>query len=257
MTVSAYPGAKFTSPAATIAAVYTGQLERARTGGGAVVIVATVQSLAILGLVRGVGGPATQEARAAVVSGAVLAVVAFIAWNLLAQRLAAVKAGGGLDYFGTLPVRPATVVLGFCAAYATFAIPGVVLTAATGIALFGLPAAHVWVLAPALLTSCVAFGGLGALCGLTPSRPESAALAGQLGLTLVMFLGLIPPQSLPDELGPLRAFVPVAYDIDALASALTDHPDWPGIFLRLAGSALFGACCLAGAARSYRKALNR
>jgi ABC-2 type transport system permease protein len=240
-----------------LAAIYRAQLGRARVGGGAVVIVATVQSLAIIALLRGMGGNASSAARAAVVSGSVLTVVAFIALNLLAQRFAALKSGGGLDYYGTLPVRPAAVVLGFCGSYATFALPGVALTALAGISAFGLPATHLWLLIPATLTSAVAFSGLGALCGLTPSRPETATLAGQLGLTAVMLLGVIPPQSLPHALRPARAALPLTWDIDALAAALTTSPDWNGIALRLAGSALFGCGCLAAAARSYRKALNR
>ncbi|TYK51199.1 ABC transporter permease [Actinomadura decatromicini] len=241
----------------SIAAVHAAQLGRARAGGGAVVVVATVQSLAILALLRGVGGTADTGARAAVVSGAVLTVVAFIAWNLLAQRLAALKAGGGLDYFGTLPVRPAAVVLGFCSSYAVFAVPGVALTAVAGIALFGLPFAQLWVLVPAAVTAAVAFGGLGALSGLGPARPETATLAGQLGLTAVMFAGLIPPGPLPGWVAAARAATPLAYDVDAFASALTAHPDWPGIALRLAGSALFGVGCLALAARAYGRSLNR
>lgn len=242
--------------AAGISAVCRAQLGRVRAGGGAVVFVATIQSLAMLVLLHGIGDTAGGEARAAVVSGATLTVVAFIAWNLLAQRLAALKAGGGLDHYGTLPIRPAAVVLGFCAAYAAFAVPGVVLTAVAGAALFGLPITHLWVLLPAALTAGIAYSGLGALSGLSPSRPETATLAGQLGLTLVIFFGLIPPQSLPDALRPVRASVPLAYDIDALASALTVQPDWPGIGLRLTGSVVFGGCCLALAARSYRTALD-
>ncbi|MEO3828790.1 hypothetical protein [Actinomadura sp. B10D3] len=73
----------------------------------------------------------------------------------------------------------------------------------------------------------------------------------------MMFVGLIPPDSLPDRSAPIRAAVPLAYDIDAFASALTSHPDWAAIVLRLTGSAVFGAGCLALAARSYRKAMNR
>ncbi|XVQ07611.1 ABC transporter permease [Spirillospora sp. CA-255316] len=243
--------------AVAVGTVCRAQSGRARAGGGAVMIVATLQSVAMLVLLRGMGGTAALESRAAVVSGAILTVVAFIAWNLLAQRLAALKSGGGLDHYGTLPVRPAAVVLGFSAAYAAFAVPGVVLTAAAGAALFALPITHLWVLVPAVLTAGITFSGLGALSGLAPRRPETATLAGQLGLTLVIFFGLIPPHSLPDLLRPLRALTPLAYDIDALASALTTAPDWPGIALRLAGSAAFGTCCLALAARSYRKALNR
>jgi ABC-2 type transport system permease protein len=240
-----------------LAAVCRAQLGRARAGGGAVMIVATVQSLAIIALLRGMGGNASSAARAAVVSGAALTVVAFIALNLLAQRFAALKSGGGLDYYGTLPVRPAAVVLGYCGSYATFALPGVTLTALTGIAAFDLPVTHLWLLIPVTMTSAVAFSGLGAWCGLAPSRPETATLAGQLGLTAVMLLGVIPPQSLPSTLRPIRAVLPLTWDIDAFATALTAHPDWGGIGLRLTGSILFGGSCLVAAARSYRTALNR
>jgi ABC-2 type transport system permease protein len=256
-TPAGHTGPAYLPMTRTIPAICRAQFGRARAGGGAVVIVATIQSLAILVLLHGFGGAATPASRAAVASGATLTVVAFISWNLLAQRLAALKAGGGLDHYGTLPIRPVAVVLGFCAAYAAFAVPGVTLTAAAGAALFGLPITHLWVLAPAALTAGIAFSGLGALSGLAPSRPEIATLAGQLGLTLVIFFGLIPPQSLPATLRPLRAITPLAYDIDALAAALTARPDWPGIGLRLAGSVVFGVCCLALAARSYRKALDR
>lgn len=250
------PVATRPSFAASVAAVYTGQLGRARVGGGMVMMVATVQSLAILALLRGIGGGAGAGSRAAVVSGAVLSVIAFIGWNLLAQRMAAVKEGGGLDYFGTLPVRPSAVVLGFCGAYSTFALPGVALSAAVGVPLFSLPAAHVWVLVPAVATSCLMFGALGTLSGLSFGRPEFAVLTGQFGLTAAMFFGLIPPQALPDRLTPVRAAVPLAYDIDAVASALSAHPHWTGIAARLLGSALVGACCLALASRRYRAALD-
>ncbi|MCP9955408.1 hypothetical protein [Actinomadura madurae] len=165
-------------------------------------------------------------------SGAVLTVVAFIAWNLLAQRLPALKSAGGLDFHGTLPAVAGTV-------------------------LFGPPVAHLWVLLPAALTSAITFGCLGALSGLAPARPETATLAGQFGLTAVMFVGLIPPQSLPDWSSPIRAALPIAYDIDAFASALTPHPGWTAIALRLTCSAVFGSCRIGLAARSYRDAMDR
>ena len=47
-----------------------------------------------------------------VVAGSSVAVVSFVALNLLAQRFGALKASGALDYYGALPVRPAAVVSG-------------------------------------------------------------------------------------------------------------------------------------------------
>ncbi|MFC4906984.1 ABC transporter permease [Actinomadura gamaensis] len=246
----------FTPVPRTVAAVFAGQIGRARAGGGAVVLVATVQALAILVLLHGMGGSPGQGSRAAVTAGATFSVAAFIGWNLLAQRTSALKHGGGLEYYGTLPVRPAAVVLGFCACYGAFALPGIALSALAGTSLFALPTAHLWVLVPATVTSCLLFSALGALSGLGFRRPETAALAGQLGLTLAMFVGLVPPQSLPGWLTPLRAALPLAYDVDALASALSAHPHWTAITARLLGSALAGACCLALASRAYRSALD-
>ncbi|KAB2349684.1 ABC transporter permease [Actinomadura rudentiformis] len=243
--------------AVAVAAIYSAQLSRAKAGGGAMAVVGTLQSVGIVVLLHGTGGTAAEESRATIVAGAALGVVAFLALNLLAQRFGALKSGGGLDYYGSLPIRPAAVVLGLSSGYVTFAIPGAVVTAAIGTALFDLPVTHGWMLVVTTVTCGITFSGIGALCGLMPSRPEIATLAGQLGFTLVLMLGVIPPASWPSVLRPVRAALPLTYDIDALASALTSTPGWPGIATRLAGSAAFGACCLAVAARSYRKALDQ
>jgi ABC-2 type transport system permease protein len=242
---------------AALSAIYAAQLSRARSGGGAMAVVGTLQSAGILILLHSTGGSAAVSARAAIVSGAALTVIAFLALNLLGQRLGALKATGGLDHYATLPIRPASLVLGLSAGYITFALPGVAVTAIGGAALFALPYAHLWVLVLATVTCGVTCSGVGALCGLLPARPEIATMAGQLGFTLMLFLGVIPPTSWPHALRPVRAAVPLTYDIDALAGALTGDPDWAGIVLRLAGSALFGACCLTAAARVYRTTLNR
>src|SRR5690606_22184581 len=129
----------------SLAAVYRAQLSRARVARIPLLFVATFQSVGIMILMRGVvdGGG---EARA-VVAGSSVLVVAFVALNLLAQYFGQLRASGGLDHYATLPVPPAAVVLGAAGAYASFTVPGTVVTAVFGCVLFGLPLAHLWVLA--------------------------------------------------------------------------------------------------------------
>src|SRR4051795_1839641 len=146
---------------AAFSAVYAGQLARARVARGPLLFVATLQSLGILLLLRGVvhgDGPRTTSA---VVAGATVLVVAFVALNLLAQRFGALKAARALDYYGALPIGSAPVVLGTAASYATFPLPGAVLTCVIGTAIYGLPFTHIWLVLPVVVAAGVALAGGG------------------------------------------------------------------------------------------------
>jgi len=129
------------------AAVYRAQLSRARVARIPLLFVATFQSIGIMVMMRGVVGAGDGEAARAVVAGSSVLVVAFVALNLLAQYFGQLRASGGLDTYATLPVPPASVVLGAAAAYASFTVPGTLVTAVTGCVLFHLTLAHLWVLA--------------------------------------------------------------------------------------------------------------
>lgn len=160
----------------SLVAVYRAQLSRARVARIPLLFVATFQSVGIMILMRGVvdGGG---EARAVVAGSAVL-VVAFVALNLLAQYFGQLRASGGLDHYATLPVPPAAVVLGAAGAYASFTVPGTVVTAVFGCLLFGLPMTHLWVLVAVIPLAGAALAGLGAALGLLapgPSSPPSSA----------------------------------------------------------------------------------
>ena len=179
----------------SLAAVYRAQLSRARVARIPLLFVATFQSVGIMVLMRGVvdGGA---EARA-VVAGSSVLVVAFVALNLLAQYFGQLRAGGGLDHYATLPVPPAAVVLGAAGAYASFTVPGTIVTAVAGSALFGLPMTHLWVLVAVIPLSGAALSGLGAALGLLAPRQEVATLLGQLGMSAALLLGVLPAERLP------------------------------------------------------------
>jgi len=240
-----------------IAAVAAGQLGRVRVARGPLLFVATVQSLGLVVLLRGVVHRHDVATSASIVAGSTILVVAFVALNLLAQRFGALRANAALDYYAALPVSPAAVVLGTAASYASFTVPGAVVTAFVGVLIYGLPFAHLWVVLPAIAVAAVALSGVGALLGLALPRSELATIAGQLGMTAVLFLGIIAPTHLPVLARGLRALVPGILAVDALADSLRAHTDWTDVVIRLGATLVYGVVTLALAGWAFRRAVDR
>jgi len=257
------PRAVATLPPATrwwpaYAAVYAGQLARARVARVPLLFVAAFQSLGILLLLRGVvdtsSGVASELTRQSVVAGCTVLVVAFVALNLLAQRFGALRANGGLDYYAALPVPPSAVVLGTASSYATFAAPGTVVTAVAGSLLYGLPLTRLWVLAPVVVLAGASLAGVGALLGLLAPRPELATVAGQLGMSIVLFVGIIPRDRLPAPVQVLRAVVPASYAVDALADTFRPAVRWGSVVVDLGVCAAVAVVALALAGAAFQRA---
>ncbi|MFJ4712295.1 ABC transporter permease [Streptomyces sp. NPDC088785] len=240
----------------SLAAVYRAQLSRARVARIPLLFVATFQSIGIMILMRGVVDQGGREAQAVVAGSAVL-VVAFVALNLLAQYFGQLRAAGGLDHYATLPVPPASVVLGAAGAYASFTVPGTVVTAVVGCAMFDLPLAHLWVLAAVIPLAGAALAGLGAALGLLAPRPELATLLGQLGMSAALLLGVLPAARMPEAVRYARDLLPSTYGVEAFARTFGEHPDWPAVLLDLGVCAAVGVASLAVATWAYRRAAVR
>jgi ABC-2 type transport system permease protein len=240
-----------------VAGVAAGQIARVRVARGPLLFVASVQSLGLVILLRGVVHRHDVATASAVVAGSTILVVAFVALNLLAQRFGALKASAALDYYAALPIPPAAVVLGTAMSYATFTLPGAFLTAIVGAAIYGLPLSHIWLVVPAVAVAAVVLAGVGAVLGLVLPRPELATIAGQLGMTVVLFLGIIPPSHLPLVIRAVRDVVPGALAVDALAAGLRHHTDWAGVLVRLGITLGYGVVALAAASRLFRRAVDR
>ncbi len=253
--VSAVPLAPGARLWPALAAVYRAQLSRVRVARIPLLFVATFQSIGIMVLMRGVvdGDHGGAEARAVVAGSAVL-VVAFVALNLLAQYFGQLRAGGGLDHYATLPVPAAAVALGTAAAYASFTVPGVAVTAVTGGLLYGLPLGGLWVLFAVVPLAGAALAGLGAALGLLAPRPELATVCGQLGMSAALLLGVLPQERLPEPARWLREPLPSSYGVDALAEALRPHPEWGTVAGNLGVCAAVGAAALALATWAYGRA---
>jgi len=237
-----------------VAAVYAGQAARARVARVPLLFVAGLQSIGLLVLLRGVVDMDDLAERRQVVSGAVVLVVAFVALNLLAQRLGHLRAHGGLDYYAALGTPPAAVVLGTAAAYATFAVPSLVATAVTGALLYDLPLGALWVLAPVAVLGGAALAGAGAVLGLLAPKPEVATVLGQLGMTLVLFLGLVEPRG---ALRPVAALLPSTYAVEALREAFGETVSYGAVAADLAVCAAVAVVALGVAAAAFRRAVRR
>jgi ABC-2 type transport system permease protein len=238
-------------------AVYRAQLSRARVARIPLLFVATFQSVGIMVMMRGVVHAGDGEAARAVVAGSSVLVVAFVALNLLAQYFGQLRASGGLDHYATLPVPPAAVVLGTAAAYASFTVPGTLVTAVFGCVLFGLPLANLWVLLAVVPLAGAALSGLGAALGLLAPRPELATLLGQLGMSAALLLGVLPPDRMPELVRLARDLLPSTYGVEAYARTFDTHPDWAVVLADLGVCAGVGVISLAAAAWAYRRAAVR
>jgi ABC-2 type transport system permease protein len=236
--------------------IWRSQLSRIRVARGPLLIVASMQSIGLLLLLRGVvdNGHSTREQ---VVAGASVLVLAYVALNLLAQRFGNLKASGGLSYYAALPVSGVAVVLGTAAAYAGFTIPGAVLTGVIGCLLYGLPILHLWALLPVIAFGGAALAGLGACVGLIAPRAELATMLGQLGMSGVLFLGLIPEARMPGWMDPILSIVPSTYAVRALGDALARHFEPGKFFLDLAVCAAVAVASLAVASRVYDRVVRR
>ncbi|MEV6110738.1 ABC transporter permease [Streptomyces sp. NPDC051940] len=239
-----------------LGAVYRAQLSRARVSRIPLLFVATFQSVGIMVLMRGVVDAGSEDARA-VVAGSTVLVVAFVALNLLAQYFGQLRAHGGLDHYATLPVPPAAVVLGAAGAYASFTVPGTVVTGVAGSVLFDLPVARLWVLALVIPLAGAALAGLGAALGLLAPRQELATLAGQLGMSAALLLGVIPASGMPAPVALARDLLPSTYGVEALARTYGPAPDWAAVVADLGVCAGTGVLALGVATWAFRRAAVR
>ncbi len=152
---------------------------------------------------------------------------------------------------------PAAVVLGAAAAYASFTVPGTLVTAVFGCVLFGLPLSNLWILVAVIPLAGAALAGLGAACGLLAPRPELATLLGQLGMSAALLLGVLPADRMPEIVRLARDLLPSTYGVEAYARTFGTDPDWAVVLADLGVCAGVGVISLAVATWAYRRAAVR
>jgi ABC-2 type transport system permease protein len=136
-------------------------------------------------------------------------------------------------------------------------VPGTVVTAAVGCALFQLPWVHVWIVLAVIPLAGAALAGVGAALGLLAPRQEIATLLGQLGMSAALLLGVLPAGHMPQVIRWLRDLLPSTYGVEAFARTFAPRPDWPGVALDLAVCTAVGVLSLALSTWAYRRAATR
>jgi ABC-2 type transport system permease protein len=198
------------------------QLARLRTAWRPYLIVSSAMPLGIALLMRAImDREQVAEFGEQIVAGCAVLAIAMTAIVMLAQRVAALKESGGLDFYATLPVSRSALILSVLVSFAVFALPGMLIVLAGGAALFDLSLAALWSALPVWLAGSMALAGIGVALGFVAPDEQLAGMYSNLAMMGVLFLGILPVDKLPDALGPVRAALPSTYAVDALKPGLS------------------------------------
>ena len=197
------------------------QMSRLRTSWRPYLIVSSARPLGIAVLMRAVMEPEqVAEFGQQIVAGSAVLAIAMTAVVMLAQRVAALKENGGLDYYATLPVSRPALIASILLSFAVFALPGTIVVLTLGSALFDLSLAALWAAIPVWVLGSVALAGLGVAIGFAAPDEQLAGMYSNLLMMSVLFLGILPPERLPGWLSPVRAVLPSTYAVNALRPGL-------------------------------------
>lgn len=196
------------------------QMARLRRSWRQYVVVSSAMPSGIVLLLRAMSGPVPKTVALQVITGNIVLSVAITAIAMLAQQVAWMKANRTFDYFRTLPVSSAAVVLSILLAYLAFALPGMAVVLVVGRLLYGVGMHIGFGLLPAVLLTGVALSGIGALIGLLARSDQFAGLTGNLVMMLVLFLGIIPASRVPAIVNALSWMIPSTYGVHLLMALL-------------------------------------
>ena len=197
------------------------QIARLRTAWRPYLIVSSAMPLGIALLMRAVmDPPQVAEFGEQIVAGCAVLAIAMTAIVMLAQRVAALRESGGIDFYSTLPVSRPAVILAILISFAIFALPGMLIVLAGGAALFDLSLSALWSAVPVWIAGSIALAGIGVALGFIAPDEQMAGMYSNLAMMAVLFLGILPSDRLPDAFGPVRALLPSTYAVDALKPGL-------------------------------------
>ena len=222
------------------------QLARVRTSWRPYLIVSSAMPLGIAVLMRAIMTPSqVTEFGEQIVAGSVVLAIAMTAIVMLAQRMAALKESGALEFYSSLPVRRGAVISAVLISFAIFSLPGTVIVTVLGAQLFGLSLAALWAAVPVWAIGSFALAGLGVAIGLGARDEQLAGMYSNIAMMAVLFLGILPAAKVPGWLAPLRAVLPSTYAVRALKPGLEGtvaaSQGWDLLLLAAFGALFFWA----------------
>ncbi len=222
------------------------QLARVRTSWRPYLLVSSAMPLGIAVLLRAVmERRQVEEFGAQIVAGSAVLAIAMTAIVMLAQRVAFLKETGGLDYYSTLPVTRGEVIAAILVSFAVFALPGTLIVTSLGAALFDLSPSALWTAIPVWVFGSIALAGVGVVIGLGAPDEQLAGMYSNVAMMAVLFLGILPTETIPGWVRPLRLIVPSTYAVGALKPGLEGTLDfsqlWNLLLLAVLGGISFWA----------------
>ena len=163
-----------------------------------------------------------QVALAYILTGNVVMALTFENLNKVASNFAYMRFTGAFNYFATLPLARAALILASLGAFLLLSLPALLVTLGAGAWLLGVPLAPSPLLLLVVPLAAIPLAALGALIGSSIQRPEDAGNLSLLVTLAMLALGpvLVPPDRLPAPLLTLGLLSPATYAASALRQTL-------------------------------------
>lgn len=182
-------------------------------------MIAPVLNIVVLGIFARDSRP---DALAYVLTGNVVLALMFENLNKVAGNFAFMRVMKTLDYFATLPIRGASLVLATVIAFLVLSLPAQIVTLLFGSVYLQVPLQVHPLIVVVIPLAAAALSGIGAMIGTLARTPEEA---GSLSLLVTLFLlGIGPviltPDRLPSFMLVVSQFSPATYVASALRQML-------------------------------------
>jgi ABC-2 type transport system permease protein len=176
-------------------------------------------SILALGVFARDSGP---DALAYILTGNVVLSLTFENLNKLASNFAFMRFMGGFNYFATLPIARAALILATLGAFMLLSLPSLLVTLLAGTLVLGVPLQWHPLLLLVIPVAAIPLAALGALIGASVRTPEEAGTLSLLITLALVGIGpvLVPPARLPDIFQTLGLFSPATYAASALRQTL-------------------------------------
>ena len=162
-----------------------------------------------------------------------------------ASRFAWLKATEGLDYYATLPINRAVMIVAVIASFITLALPQLAMTLLLGRVLFDLPLSPHPLALVVIVLAAVSLASVGAVLGILAPDQSTQQVTSSLLQFAMLFLSpvLIPAERLPPLMQVTSRILPTGYAVEALRKLLVGVLD-EVVLLDIAALALFSVVSL-------------
>jgi len=192
-----------------------------------------------------------------ILTGNMVMSLLFGTFDRVSTHFAYMRLVGRLDFFATLPIYRAALVLATVSAFLVLSLPAVLLTLLLGALILDLSLAiSPWIVVALPLTG-TALCGLGALIGVAVRSPEEVGNLSTLLTFVLVGFGpvIIPLDRLPPLIQTLSYLSPATYAASALRQTLLKMPDRIplGVDLLVLAGLLIGSLWLVGQRMDWRR----